>query len=208
MATKIPKKFTKVKKTFIEKITKDLAGGHFSSFSAFPKGTTFNGQDDKEDIVILIRKHPAVYIPQFLGFLLLMFSPLIFYSVLNVLGNGKISMALWLGTSLFFVLLAITLLVDTFFKWYYSVNIITDERIIDVDFSNILYHKFSEAQLERIEDVSHKPTGIFSSIFDYGTVYIQTAGTKPEFEFDSIPRPRDVQDTLLDLLELKQKGKI
>lgn len=87
-------------------------------------------------------------------------------------------------------------------------SIITDQRIVDVDFSNVLFHRFSEAQLEQIEDVTHTVAGIWGSIFDYGTVYIQTAGSKPEFEFINIPRPRDVQDTLLDLLEMKQKGQI
>jgi hypothetical protein len=49
---------------------------------------------------------------------------------------------------------------------------------------------------------------VFSSIFDYGDVYIQTAGEKPEFEFKGVPRPRDIQDTLFDLMEMKQSGKI
>jgi hypothetical protein len=88
------------------------------------------------------------------------------------------------------------------------VNIITSDRIVDVDFSNILFHRFSEAQLENIEDVTHSPVGVFSSIFDYGDVYIQTAGENPEFEFKGVPRPRDIQDTLFDLMEMKQNGKI
>ena len=60
----------------------------------------------------------------------------------------------------------------------------------------------------RIEDVSHTTIGIIGSIFDIGTVYIQTAGAKAEIEFQNIPRPRDVQDILYDLLELKQEGEI
>jgi len=94
------------------------------------------------------------------------------------------------------------------FKWYFTVNIITDQRVIDVDFDNVLYHKFSEATLEKIEDVSHAPAGLLSSIFDYGDVFLQTAGTEPEFKFKGVPRPRDVQDTLLDLIEMADKGQI
>jgi hypothetical protein len=44
-----------------------------------------------------------------------------------------------------------------------------------------------------------------ASIFDYGNLYVQTAGAKNEFDFCNIPRPRDVQDTILDLRELRRK---
>lgn len=207
MATKIPKKFGKFKKSFVDTLSKVSNTSRFSAFCAFPVGVSFNGQDDKEHIIVLMRKHLAAYIPQFLLIIFLLFTPSVFGSILNELvGKGNIS--LMLGITLFCGLMVLTVAIDTFFKWYYSVNIITDERIIDVDFVNILFHRYSEAQLERIEDVTHQPAGILSTIFDYGNVYIQTAGTKPEFIFDNVPRARDVQDTLLDLLELKQEGKI
>ena len=207
MNTVVQKKFSKLKKTFVERISKDSNNSTFSSFCAFPPEVSFNGQDESENIILMVRKHPITFLPQILLSLVLLFSPFFLLSIFkNVLDNGSFS--LWLGSSILFFLIAITIAVDSFFKWYYTVNIITDEKIIDVNFDNILFHSFAEAQLERIEDVSHKPIGIFSSIFDYGNVYIQTAGTKPEFVFDSVPRPRDVQDTLFDLIELKQEGKI
>jgi hypothetical protein len=208
MKNSIPKKFSKSKKTFVDRISNDITSSAFSSFCAFPPGITFNGQDDKEDIVLMVRQHPAIFILKALLVIFLLVSPIILFPVLNSLFEGAINVALWMGGSLVFLLLAITLAADSFFKWFYSVNIITDERIVDVDFSNILYHKFAEAQLEKIEDVSHKPAGLLSTVFDFGNVYIQTAGTNPEFVFDNVPRPRDVQDTITDLLELKEENKI
>jgi hypothetical protein len=204
---KIPKKFAKLNKSFLEKINKDTSSGPSSAFCAFPEGVSFTGQDTKESIILMVRKHPAVYILHAFLLLLFILSPLFLFPVFSsMLGGAHIT--LWLGASILIWLIAITFAFDAFMKWYYTVNIITDERIVDVDFVSILYHKFTDAQLERIEDVTHKPVGVFSSIFDYGNVYIQTAGAKPEIVFDSVPRPRDVQDTLSDLLELKQEGKI
>ena len=69
-------------------------------------------------------------------------------------------------------------------------------------------HSMSEAQLEKIEDVTHKQLGILGSFFDVGSVYIQTAGTAQNIEFTNVPRPRDIQDILIDMLESKQKGEI
>lgn len=207
MNIKIPKKFEKLNKTFLNRIISDNGTTNTNSFCAFPPGVTFHGQDSKEDIILLVRRHPIVLLPQFFLFLFLIFSPVLFFPVLKT-ALGLNNFALWMGMSVLMFSIALTVLVDTYFKWFYTVNIITDERVLDVNFTNILFHQFVDAQLERIEEVSHKPVGIFSSIFDYGDVFIQTAGAKPEIVFNSVPRPRDVHDTLSDLLELKQEGKL
>lgn len=204
--TRIPKKFAKAKKSFVKRISDDIHdGGSTTAFCAFPQGINFSGQDREEAVVLLVRKHPAVFIPQYLGIIGFLIAPLFVMTALNSLG---VSILFGLGVSLFFILLAISTGVDTFVKWFYSINIVTDERIVDVDFSNILYHRMSEAQLEKVEDVSHMPAGILSALFDFGDVYIQTAGSRPEFDFNSVPKPREIQDTILDLLEMKQKGQI
>lgn len=207
MSRRIPSKFTKSKKTFVSRLADKPAPTNLGSFCAFPQKVEFAGQDKGEDVVLLVRQHPAVLIPKYLLILVFLAMPLLSMVVFRVV-DQSLNFAFLFGAGLVFLLIAITIAVDTFVKWYFSVNIVTDERIVDVDFSNVLYHRFSEAQLEKIEDVSHAPMGILSSIFDYGDVYIQTAGTKPEFDFVGVPRPRDIQDTLLDLLEMKQKKQI
>lgn len=208
-STRIPRKFAKAKQTFIGRLANDVQTKHVTSFSAFPDKVSFDGQEETEHVVLLVRQHWAAFIPQVLGVLILLLMPIIFFAFVSALGDSfGSSAAIGLGGAVLFFLMAITLAVDTFFKWFYSVNLITDQRVIDVDFTNIMYHRFSEAQLEKIEDVSHSTGGVLQSFFDFGTVYLQTAGTKPEFEFNNVPRPRDIQDTLNDLLEMKQQGQI
>ena len=109
--------------------------------------------------------------------------------------------------SLLLVFIAFTDLVTAFFKWYFTLSIVSDRRVVDLDFKNVVNHLFSEATLGKIEDVSHRHKGMLSSLFDYGTVFIETAGAHPNIEFDNISKPRDVQDTILDLIELR-KNKI
>jgi hypothetical protein len=206
MATKeslsqIPKKFKKTGKSFLPK----LLASNNSSFSAFPKDMSFNGKEKDEEVVLIIRAHWIVYFPQVLGALLLMFLPFMVYFVLGDLFSNIL---LFIGLLIATVLISISILITTFMKWYYNVNIVTDQKVLDLDFVNALSHNLAEAQLEKIEDVSHKTLGLVSSIFDIGTVYIQTAGAKAEIEFQNIPRPRDVQDIIYDLLELKQEGTI
>ena len=199
--SKVPKKFKKTGKSFLPK----LLASNTRSFAAFPKDLTFNGKEKDEDVVLIIRAHWIVYLPQVLGAFFLMFFPfIIFFALGDLFSNFSLFVALLIIC----FLISLSILVTSFVKWYYNVNIITDQKVLDLDFQNALAHNLAEAQLEKIEDVSHTSLGIVSSLFDIGTVYIQTAGAKAEIEFQNIPRPRDVQDILYDLLELKQKGNI
>jgi type III secretory pathway component EscS len=75
-------------------------------------------------------------------------------SVIILLILPDTSISLDLGIILLGIVIAVTILFNTFFKWLLSVNIITTQRIIDVDFVSAFVHKFSEAQLEKIEDIS------------------------------------------------------
>lgn len=197
----IPKKLRKTKKSFIDNLSNESSDRGI--LRVFPKDVSFHGQDKGEDIILVVRAHWIVLIPQLLISFILVLSPFLLTFLFEEMGATFIIGVIMMG-----ILLSVANVLNTFFKWFYSVNIVTTQRIIDVDFINAFQHRFSEAQLEKIEDISHEHIGFIGSFFDVGTVYIQTAASKAEFEFQNIPRPRDIQDTLNDLLEMKQKGEI
>lgn len=197
----IPKKFKNLKRSFVE----NIAINNDHSFKSFPKGLKFHGKEKGEEIVLVIRSHWIVYLPQALITLLVLALPWVLAALADgVFKNFPIFMSLLVSS----FLIALSIVVASLVRWYYNVSIITDQRVIDLDFPNIMSHSMSEAQLEKIEDVTHKQIGIIGSFFDVGSVYIQTAGTAQNIEFTNIPRPRDVQDILIDMLESKQKGEI
>ena len=197
----IPKKIRDTKKSFLETLSNEHSDRGL--LRVFPKDVSFHGQDKDEDIILVVRAHWITWIPQMFFSLVIIFLPFLLMLVFI-----KLSTVLLVGLILLSVIVSITNLLTTFFKWFYSVNIVTTQRIIDVDFINAFQHKFSEAQLEKIEDISHEHVGFLGSLFDVGTVFIQTAASQSEFEFQNIPRPRDIQDALNDLLEMKQGGEI
>jgi len=165
--------------------------------------------EDDEHIVLVVRKSKAAMLkPIFYAISVFLLAALALYFVVHSVDNKSDLFLAATAALLVLLMLAFNMLLEVFVKWFYTIHIITDERVVDVDFVNMLYHKYSEAQLEHIEDVSHKVSGLLGSIFDFGTVYIQTAGARPEIAFEDIPRPRDAQDILHDLIELKQEGKI
>ncbi len=67
---------------------------------------------------------------------------------------------------------------------------------MDVDFLNLTTKKVSDADLEKIQDVTFTNNGAFGTIFNYGDVIIQTAAELPEFVFEAVPQPASVANIL------------
>lgn len=57
--------------------------------------------------------------------------------------------------------------------------------------------------MDKIEDITVKSSGYFDSFFNYGTIYIQTAGKENYIEFADIPFPAEVIQKINKLLSKK-----
>lgn len=98
-------------------------------------------------------------------------------------------------------LLVFVYVFENFLLWFYNIYIITSERIIDVDFYNILYKEVSDARIEKIQDVSYDQNGFIEAFFNYGDILIQTAGEKEEFTFEKVPEPDKIVGVINLLLD-------
>lgn len=194
-------------KTFYQKIKDAMGTRLFSAFEAFPKGVYFNGQENDEEVILVVRYHPVIFLPRLILGLGIMMLTLIGFMFLSFLNLDQLTMRIFfIGGFVFLLTFVLTLAFSSFVKWYYNVNIITNQRIIDVDFNSIISHDVVETQLEKVEDIYHESSGFLSSFLDYGNIFIQTAGAETKFDMYNVPRPADIQDTIFDLLELKQNG--
>ena len=95
-------------------------------------------------------------------------------------------------------LLVSIIVFEGFLNWYFNVFIITDRNVIDVDFHSILFKNIDVAPLRNVEDTSSQTAGVFGSLFHFGDVYIQTAGSSKSIEFHNVPTPHRVADFVLD----------
>jgi hypothetical protein len=78
---------------------------------------------------------------------------------------------------------------------------VTNERVIDIDFMFLLYKHFSEAELAKIQDISFTTSGITATVFNYGNVLVETAGELPNIEFEMVPHPQKIVETIRTLAE-------
>jgi len=96
-------------------------------------------------------------------------------------------------------LLTTAFIFENFLSWYFNVYLVTNERIIDYDFFNLLYKNTSDAELNKIQDINVQMGGLSQTLFNYGTVLIETAGEIPNLEFDLVPNPAYVVKVIREL---------
>jgi len=103
-----------------------------------------------------------------------------------------------------FLLIVILAFLFMAFLWIWRRNklIITDEHIVDIDQLGLFNRKVSTLQLENIQDVTAKVSGPMQTIFQYGTLLIQTAGERENFVIDYVAEPYELK---LYILEVRKK---
>lgn len=177
-----------------------------TSFAVSPDGVRFETQEKEEKVVLFLRQHLIVLFgPTFLV-LCMAIAPLLVFPFLFRYLTLPISIPtsyVVVGTAFWYVV-TFGFGLMSFLRWFFNIYIVTDKRIVDIDFVHLLYKEFSEARLERIQDISFKSGGILAAFFDYGDANVQTAGEMPNIEFVAVPHPAKVVETISELLE-KQK---
>lgn len=174
----------------------------FASFMFMPDGVSFENQEPDETIILFLRKHFITNLPWIFMSLILFIIPLTVFPFLiinNLLTLFPVSF-FNLITPVWY-LFSFSYFLVNFLTWYFTISIVTTERILDIDFINVLHKKVAETRLSKVEDVTQKSGGFFEAFFDYGNVYVQTAGTESNFLFDEVPRPQQVVRIVNQLLE-------
>lgn len=170
------------------------------SYIENPTGCRFEGQDEHEKILLLLRAHPIVNLSWIVPAAIIFFIPPFFPKVLFLLDFDLsiIPETVILSLVIINYFLVLIIVFEGFLHWYFNVYIVTDKNIIDIDFHSILFKNIDVAPLRNVEDTSSSMGGILNAIFHYGNVVVQTAGSTKNIEFESVPKPHHVADFILD----------
>lgn len=197
--TKTEDSFKKSPSEFKKTLYKDLPMQErrpLSSFLMRPDGVSFETREEQEQIILFLRKHGITNIPWIFTSIVMFLTPsfILSFSILEAVpANFRfVFIMIW-----YLISTAYTL--ESFLTWFFNVYIITDERIVDVDFYNLTYKEVSDANLDKIEDVTYKMGGVIRTLFNYGDILIQTAAEITNFEFLAVPYPDKVVKVLQDL---------
>ncbi|MBU1885621.1 hypothetical protein KKE34_03340 [Patescibacteria group bacterium] len=166
---------------------------------------SFDSQLDGESVLLLLRQHPVTQFSKILTLIVLLVMPAFFPYASFYDG---LSRNFQIAINLFWYLIAMGYAFESFLTWFYNVYIVTNERIIDIDFLSLIYRNIAAAKIDKIEDITAITSGVAQSLFNYGTVQIQTAAERTEFEFEFVPHPTRVTQFLNEMLEEEEREKI
>ena len=170
-----------------------------SSFLVRPKVLSFAERDNDEEIYLAVRSHWITNFKWMLAVLIMFFIPFFFhlFNFLTFLPSPYrlVGILFWYLFTFMFA-----------FERFLDLFLVTNERIVDIDFNNLLNKHFAEADLNMIQDVSSSVKGIMGTFFNYGDVLIQTAAEINQINFEKVPNPEKIIKLLKELRQPEEAG--
>jgi hypothetical protein len=174
----------------------------FSSFLVHPKVFNFIERDENEEIYLAVRPHPIINLSWALVAIIMFFTPLLF-KYLTFLSS--IPLRYQFSFILFWYLITFIYVFQQFLSWYFNLFVVTNQRVVDIGFTNLLNKHFAEANLDMIQDVSSSVRGLFGTFFNFGDVLVQTASEVNQITFEKVPNPEKIIRLLKELRDLQNK---
>lgn len=159
--------------------------------------------EEGEVLVAKVHRHWWFIFLRVMGLMLLAPAPLLLYLLLSrvgilvLAGHGVIALtvvgALW------------ALVLWAFFwqfwtTYYMDIWVVTNRRIIDIDYQRLFDRNIAILRLDRVQDVTTHISGLLPTLLKYGSVVVQTAGSDKQFVIDQISHPEHLRDTISQLL--------
>ncbi len=106
-----------------------------------------------------------------------------------------------IGFLFFFLILLVGLIywLRTYLIYSRTALLISDRRVMDFNQKGLFHQEVSEIIFANIEDISYNKKGIVATLFNYGTLEIQTAAQKITIEIKGIKRPDQIQNLITDV---------
>lgn len=127
----------------------------------------FEGQRPGEDVLFVFRRHIIAMRKGFYGLLV----PFAISSIPPLIWQDKLELFLLPIGGL---VLGLLIFSYHFIIWYFTVYIVTNDRIRQVTQRGLFGKDIVELRLSKIQNISYNIPGLFGEIFKFGTIVIQT----------------------------------
>lgn len=177
----------------------------FAAFCDHPANVWFETQEPDELILLLLRKHIVTNIPWIAASVILVLVPPLLMWMMAA-QTIKFDMVSFLPTQYIIILFCLYYLVVagfilvSFITWFYTISMVTQKKVVDIDYSDVIYHNVATTKLTLIQDVDYTQTGAIRAVFNYGDVFVQTASKTPNFDFLAVPYPNEVTNTIESMI--------
>ncbi len=103
------------------------------------------------------------------------------------------------------VLLGLILFTATYI-YRQSRLLVTNRSLVQILQKTLFIKKVSRLSMSNVEDVSEEQRGFLASLFNYGTLTVQTAGTEDNFIFTLCPNPTGLADRIIEARQAYAKS--
>jgi len=151
---------------------------------------SFRGIRPGEQIVMTTRQHAWRLMPVVYYWLLAI---VVTFVVLKFFGASKvfsITVGALAVVGLFFSLYR-------YFIWNNGISIVTNQRVIKVNQRGLFAREISEAEIERIQEVSTRIVGPIHTMLNFGDVDIDTASDNGKIDLKDVSDPYNVQQAIV-----------
>lgn len=154
-----------------------------------------------EHLVTVVRRHPigiiGIYAEMLVGIIgviaLVLLSIYSFFASLSGASKGLIA-----AGAVFVVAFLVALLIVSTYVYRQCRLLVSDKSVIQVLQKALFNRKISRLSMSNVEDVNVEQKGILQSMFNYGTLIIQTAGEVDNFVFAYCPNPDGYASRILE----------
>lgn len=151
----------------------------------------FDDQFDDEEVLFVFRKHPVV-----------MRKGLIIASLAILLGTVpaliKPEVSYFFGGLAAGFILAFIVFFPSWIAWFYSIFIVTDQRLIQITRKGLFHKTVVDMNLNQIQSMNYQIAGIQETLLKFGTIMIQTY--MGDLVIHEVHHPEKVQKTIANIL--------
>lgn len=150
----------------------------------------FDGQREGEEVKFVFRRH---FLTAKKGFF--------FMVVMTVV--GFLPMLIWKDNiNMFWFFVGMVIIgalgfLYAYILWYFSIYIVTDQRIRQISQKGFFKKTVVDLGLDRIQSISYGVPGIIAGIFGYGTILIQTG--VGDLVISQVSKPAKIYDKLQNI---------
>ncbi|HEY53217.1 MAG TPA: PH domain-containing protein [Caldilineae bacterium] len=147
-----------------------------------------------EQIIALLRRHPVYIILQIIGIIVL---AMLLVSAFTWMQSQVV--ALRSVMDILIIATAVIALGAVGFIYYRYRNdlwLVTNQRLVDSIKTSPFSHEVASADLLNVQDIAVSKRGIFPTLFNFGDVSCQTAGSTGVFVLRGVPNPNGVLELI------------
>jgi len=157
------------------------------------KDKYFDDQFDDEEVLFVFRKHPVVMRK---GLVFGLLGPLL--GVIPAAVDPSIGFGWFFGGLGIGVLLGLLIFFPAWIGWYFSVFIVTDQRLIQITQKGLFHRSVIDMNLNQIQMINYEVSGLQETLLGFGTIMMQTF--VGDLVIHDIHHPAHIQKKILEVL--------